>query len=176
MVDNGEPSGWDLWVLPLSGERRPFPFLQTSLNEAQGQFSPDGRWVAYISNESGRNEVYVAPFPGPGNTRQVSCAGGLWPRWNRDGREIFFLASDGSMMAAAATPHGSTMEAGAARTLFDARPRRMRWPYAVSPDGQRFLVNALVDQAAPTNPSYSVASWISTPITVVINGTAALKQ
>src|SRR5262245_3231280 len=101
MVDNGEPSGWDLWLLPLSGTRRPVPFLQTPFNEAQGQFSPDGRWIAYVSNESGRNEVYVTPFPGPGRTRQLSTAGGLWPRWSGTGSEVFFLSSDGVLMATA---------------------------------------------------------------------------
>ena len=160
--------------LPLA--RKPFPFLQTPFNEAQGQFSPDGRWVAYASNESGRNEVYVTPFPGPGSTRQVSSAGGLWPRWNRDGREIFFLAPDGMLMAAAVTVRGATIEADVARPLFDARPRRVRWPYAVSPDGQSFLVNTLVDQTTAMSASYSVAQWLPTPITLVVNWTAALKK
>src|SRR3989449_11056669 len=93
-------TGNDLWVLPLFGDRKPFPFLQTQFGEYPARFSPDGRWIAYVSNESGRNEVYVAPFQGPGGSStadgpgtpggkwQVSAAGGDWPRWRRDGKEI----------------------------------------------------------------------------------------
>ncbi len=72
MVDNGEPSGWDLWVLPLFGSRKPLPFLQRPSNDVQGQFSFDDRWVTYVSNESGRYEVYVTTFPEPGAARQIS--------------------------------------------------------------------------------------------------------
>src|SRR5262249_49840150 len=76
MVDNGGPTGWDLWLLPLFGDRKPSPFLQTPFNEIQGRFSPDGRWVVYASNESGRYEVYVTPFPGPGAKWQISSRTG----------------------------------------------------------------------------------------------------
>jgi Tol biopolymer transport system component len=171
MVDNGEPSGWDLWLLPVSGDRRPVPFLQTPFNEVQGQFSPDGRWVAYASNESGRNEVYVTPFPGPGRTLLVSTAGGLWPRWSGTGSEIFYLSSDGTLMATPLKAHDSTLEAEAARSLFDARPRRLRWPYGVTRDGQRFLVNTVVDQLPSPNATaaYSIWQWSVVPITVVVN-------
>jgi Tol biopolymer transport system component len=75
MVDDGDPTGWDLWLLPLFGNRKPYPFLQTPFNEAQGRFSSDGKWIAYISNESGQYEVYVAPFPGPGGKWQISSIG-----------------------------------------------------------------------------------------------------
>jgi serine/threonine protein kinase len=161
----------DLWVLPLSGDRKPFPFLQTEFNETRGQFSPDGRWVVYTSDESGKDEVYVAPFPGPGGKRQISTAGGTFPRWRRDGKEIFYLSPDNKLMAAEVNGQGTTLQVGAARVLFDARPGALTltpltfgYQYDVTADGQRFLVNTLVEQKA------------SSPITVVINWTAGLKK
>jgi Tol biopolymer transport system component len=176
MVDDGEPSGWDLRVLPLFGDQKPFPFLQTSSTEVQGQFSPDGRWVMYVSNDSGRFEVYVAPFPGPGATRQISFGGGMWPRWRHDGQEVFYLAPDGKLMASGASTHGSTFEAGTPRPLFDAHPRFIRWPYGVSADGQRFLVNTLVEQTRQASFPYSLSAVDSTPLTLVVNWTAELKK
>jgi Tol biopolymer transport system component len=175
MVDDGEPSGWDLWVLPLLGDHKPFPFLQTSSNEVQGQFSPDGRWVMYASNDSGRYEVYVAPFPGPGAAQQVSFGGGIWPRWRHDGHEVFYLAPDGKLMATDVNAHGSVFEAGAARSLFDAHPQIARWSYGVSPDGQRFLVNTSVEQIQEIL-TYSLAHVTSTPLTLVANWQEELKR
>jgi len=81
------PTGNDLWILPLSGDAKPKPFVQTEFNETYGSFSPDGRWVAYTSAESGRNEIYVVPFPGPGGKWQISQSGGQYPRWRRDSGE-----------------------------------------------------------------------------------------
>ena len=176
MVDDGEPSRWDLWILPLFGDQKPFPFLQTSSNEVQGQFSPDGRWVMFSSNESGRYEVYVAPFPGPGATRQISFGGGMWPRWRHDGHEVFYLAPDGKLMSNEISAHGSTFDAGPARPLFDAHPRTVRWPYGVSPDGQRFLVNTSVEQTPQANVPYSVSLVDSTPLTLVVDWMAGVKK
>jgi Tol biopolymer transport system component len=161
-------TGLDLWVLPLFGDRKPFPFLQTQFNEINSRFSPDGRWIAYSSNESGRYEVYVAPFPGPGGKWQVSTAGGDWPRWRRDGKEIFYVAPapDEKLMAAVVNGGGSAFEVGAVQPLFDMRgeaPNQSRM-YDVSPDGQRFLVNTLAEEAA------------SAPITLVVNWRALLKS
>src|SRR5262249_13906893 len=76
-------TGWDLWVLPMSGDKKPFPFLKTPFEEREGQFSPDGKWIAYQSNESGRFEIYVQLFPGPGEKFQISASGGAQPRWNK---------------------------------------------------------------------------------------------
>ena len=167
MVDNGAPTNWDLWLLPLFGDRKPYPFLQTPFNEAQGRFSPDGRWVAYISNESGRYEAYVAPFPGPGGKWQVSSGGGVhidgWPRWRRDGKEISYRAPDGTIMAAAVNGQGTLFETGEVRSLFAPPSRGPRWPYDVAPDG-RFLINTVVEQGA------------SAPFAVVVNWTSALKK
>ncbi len=169
-------TGFDLWVLPLFGERKPLPFLQTPFNEVPGRFSPDGRWIAYVSNESGRSEVYVAPFQGaggspsaaaapgtPGGKWQVSTTGGSEPRWRRDGKEIFYLAPDNKLMSAAVNGAGSALEVGTVRPLFDTRPGGLRSVYDVSADGQRFLVNTLVEEAPA-------------PITLVVNWQAGLKK
>ena len=161
----GSPTGLDLWVFPLSGDRKPVPFLNTKFNESAGQFSPDGRWVAYQSDESGRNEVYVTPFPGPGGKWQISTGGGGLPRWRLDGNEIFYLAPDNKLMAAAVNGKGSRFEVGAVKPLFETRAIvGLRNRYAVAADGQRFLINTAPEQAA------------SAPITVVLNWTAGLKK
>ena len=158
----------DLLVLPLFGNKKPFPFLESSFAETRGRFSPDGRWIAYASNESGQLEIYVTRFPEPGERRRVSTAGGLWPRWRRDGKEIVYLASNNSLTAATVNGEGANFEVGAVRTLFAVRPRPMvtlgDYPYDVSADGQRFLVNTLVDETA------------SAAITLVLNWTSELKK
>ena len=162
----------DLWVLPLFGERKPFPFLETTQIETQGQFSPDGRWIAYASGERGRTEVYVLPFHGldggrPGGKR-VSTAGGGWPRWRHDGREVVYLAPDNTLVSATVNSQGATFEVGAVRPLFRVRPRPFvrldAYPYDVSSDGQRFLVNTFVDETT------------SMAITLVVNWTAGTEE
>jgi Tol biopolymer transport system component len=158
----GIPSVADLWVMPLFGDRMPVAFLQTRFAEGHGVFSPDGRWMAYMSTESGRAEVYVAPFPGPGAKVPISTTGGTQPRWRRDGTEIFYLAGN-RLMAAPVNGWGATFEVGAARQLFEVRPRSGSGPvYDVSADG-RFLVNTMVEST-------------STPITLVVNWPALLKK
>lgn len=153
-----------LFVLPLSGDRKPVPFLKPQSNATFSQFSPDGRWVAYVSNESGRNEVYVAPFPGADGKWQISTAGGIRPRWRRDGSEIFYLAPDDKLMAALVNAKGSSFEVGAVKPLFQTRATATRYSYDVSADGQRFLINTTPEQAA------------SAPITIVVNWTVGLKK
>jgi Tol biopolymer transport system component len=158
-------TGRGLFLLPLSGDHKPVRFLNTKFEEGFGQFSPDGRWVAYRSDESGRSEVYVAPFPGPGGKWQISTAGGTLPRWRRDGTEIFYLAPDDTMMAATVDGKGATFEVHAVKPLFETHiAMGGRYQYAVSADGQRFLINTVPEQAA------------SAPITVVLNWTAGLKK
>jgi Tol biopolymer transport system component len=166
LYEKADPqTGWDLWVMPMSPVAKPRPFLNTPFQEEFGQFSPDGRWVAYKSNESGRGEVYVVPFPGPGAKRQVSTTGGDHPRWRRDGKEIFYLASDDRLMAAAVSPEGSRFEVGAVETLFEtSRARIGVSPYDVSADGQRFLINTATEQIN------------ADPITVVVNWAPALTK
>src|ERR1043166_8336253 len=107
-------TGQDLWVVSIVGDKKPFPFLKTPFDERDGQFSPDGKWIAYQSNESGRFEVYVRPFPDPGESFQISTNGGSQVRWNKNGREIFYLSLDSKMMAASVklSPDGQSLETG----------------------------------------------------------------
>jgi serine/threonine protein kinase len=134
-------SAADLWVLPLSGDRKPFPYLKTNYMESSARFSPDGHWVAYVSNESGNYEIYVQSFPRLGQATRISSEGGIDPRWRHDGRELYFVSSDGMLMAADVTTNGN-FSAGLPKPLFRfsgnaQATRRSYWP---SPDGQRFLV------------------------------------
>src|SRR5215470_4796371 len=108
-----------IWILPVSGERKPFPFSQTQFQEGRAQFSPDGHFIAYDSDESGSRQVYVTYFPGPGGKRQVSAGGGSEPIWRKDGKELFFLA-EGKLMAAEVKASGSSLDIGDPKLLFDA--------------------------------------------------------
>jgi len=153
----------DIWVLPMFGERKPYPFLHKETMEYHGEFSPDGRWVAYVSDESGEHEVYVTPFPGPGGNQQVSIAGGGTPRWRGDGKELFYLAADNKLMAAEVNIKGSALEIGAVRPLFETHTALQGRDYDVSADGQRFLVNTLVEEKG------------SSPLNLVVNWSADLK-
>jgi Tol biopolymer transport system component len=150
--------GWDLWALPMSGDRKPIAIANTTFDELQGQFSPDGRWVAYQSNVDGPFDIYVQPFPGPGGKRKISTAGGTEPRWRADGQELFFIAPDAKLMAVSVRTSGSTFEAGSPTALFQTRiavTGNFRQEYDVSRDG-RFLINTVLDDA----PS---------PITLLLN-------
>ena len=160
--------GSDLWVLPLSEAQggvkvKPRVFLNSPFTEQRGQFSPDGQWVAYGSNESGQNQVYAAPFPGPGGKRQISSGGGGWPRWRRDGKEIFYVTPDGQLMAAEVAARNGTLEVGRVQKLFDGIVAGRGITYDVSADGQKFLV---VDDGAAA----------ARPLTLVQNWTAALRK
>jgi eukaryotic-like serine/threonine-protein kinase len=162
----GASTNFNLFVLPLSGDRKPFPFLSidTKFVMLFGQFSPDGQWIVYTSTESGRTEIYVAPFPSGGGKWQISTSGGSAPRWRRDGAEIFYLAPDNKLMAAAVNGKGSSFEVGAVRPLFQSNSIGSISTFVVSADGQRFLINSASEQAA------------SAPITVVLNWTAGLRK
>ncbi|MGH9837226.1 MAG: protein kinase domain-containing protein [Blastocatellia bacterium] len=152
----------DLWILPLEGERQPFLFLQTPFIKIWPRFSPDGRWIAYGSNDQGRYEVYVQTFPASGGKWQVSTNGGIQPHWRSDGKELFYI-SDGKPMAVEVKP-GSSFEAGMPKALFDLEPLRATADYAVTADGQRFL---FVTQGEAT---------ASLQYTVVLNWMAELKK
>jgi serine/threonine protein kinase len=159
----------DLWILPLSGDRRPVPLFQEEFSEWEGQTSPDGRWIAYVSTETGQSEVYVRPFPSGGGKWKISAAGGTQPAWRRDGKEVFYLAQDGRLMAVDVRA-GSTFDPGRPSALFQTRmspllnrPGSRRNQYLVTADGQRFLIH----QPPEGRPS-------SLPITVVVNWAAAL--
>jgi len=159
------PTRGDIWILPLFGDRKTFPFLQTEFEEALAVFSPDGRFIAYVSNESGRNEVYVAPFPGAGGKWQVSTAGGSLPRWRSDGRELFYMAPDNRIMSAEIGLKGGRLEIGAVRPLFQTRSfQGPGGSYDASADGRRFLIVAEGELAT------------SEPITLVLNWTADLRR
>jgi eukaryotic-like serine/threonine-protein kinase len=147
----------DQEVLSLT-DRKVTPFLHSEFDEAQGDFSPDGRFVAYSSNESGRFEIYVQAFPGPGGKWQVSTAGGAAPVWRRDGKELFYIAPDHKLMAVAVRT-GATFEAEAPQALFETRVREdPDRHYDVSADGQRFLiVTPLGSEATP--PISLIQNW-----------------
>ena len=166
----------DLWVLPLTGEGKRSPVVQTSFDEGQGQFSPDGRWLAYVSDETNRQEVYIQPFPGPGERTIVSRGGGIYPRWGRETRELFYLAPDGRLMAVPLELRPNTdalVPAGPPVPLFPTHLAtgayilsfgyNAKAQYDVTRDG-RFLLNVAVDDTDPP------------PITVVLNWTVALQQ
>ncbi len=155
---------WDIWIVPADGSK-PFPFVESPFIDALPVFSPDGRYVAYMSNESGRVEVYVQQFPGPGGKWQISANGGIEPHWSADGKTIYFLGLDSKMMATAVAA-GATFTAEAPQPLFDAHvlPGQRRNSFLVSRDGLRFLLLAPVgrDRIAP--------------ITVVLNWPASLHD
>src|SRR5262249_31242771 len=113
-------TGYDIWALPMDGDRKPFPVVQTNSVERDAQFSPNGKWIAYQSNESDRFEIYVQPFPSPGGRSLVSTNGGAQPRWRRDGKELFYIGLDDRLMAVPIrlNPNGQTVEVGAATPLF----------------------------------------------------------
>jgi Tol biopolymer transport system component len=150
---------YDVWVLPLFGDRSPFPFLKTEFDEQGGRFSPDGQWVAYFSNESGRYEVYVRPFPKSDEKWQISTNGGVQPRWTRNGKELFYRDLSGKLMAVTVKTKPK-FEASVPKALFEISSSS----YAVTADGQRFLVTV------PTQ-----ISKVS-PITVVLNWATTLKK
>ena len=131
----------DLWVMPLDGNREPRPFLQTPFNEAAPNFSPDGGWLAYVSNETGSNEIFVRPFPGPGNKWQISTEGGGGPIWAQNGRELFYM-NDNQLMAVNIETDPD-FSAGTPRRLFEDRFRPSTGnvaSYNPAPDGERFVM------------------------------------
>jgi eukaryotic-like serine/threonine-protein kinase len=144
------PYQWDIWVAPASGGQAPRPFLQSPFGEYAGRLSPDGRWLAYASNESGRDEVYVVPYPGPGGKWQISTAGGNFPRWRADGKELFFQGAGEEIMAVDVRA-GTTFQVGAPKLLFRTRLTQGAYPgdrWNVTRDGQRFLVDTPFGAAA----------------------------
>jgi Tol biopolymer transport system component len=131
----------DLLLLALAGDRKIRPFLQTKFDEGEARFSPDGKWVAYVSNESGRREVYVRSFAGGGQKWQVSAAGGFMPKWRGDGKELYYLSADDNIIAVSLKP-GATFAIGTAAPLFHIEPARTDYAqYDVTRDGRRFIVN-----------------------------------
>ena len=162
-------TNWDLWAMPMQGERRPWPWLNSPALEIRATFSPDGKWVAYSSTESGRSEIYVQAFvpgaPASGSKRQLSLNGGVTPFWRRDGRELFYLSSGGRLMSVEIIP-GADLKYRTAQELFVPSGFRMNADrgYVPASDGQRFLfVTSAEDASVP-------------PFTVVMNWMAEMKQ
>ncbi len=158
-------TGRDLWVLPVTGsDRKPIPIITTPFDELNGQFSPDGRWIAYETNESRRFEIVVQPFPSATAKWQVSTGGGVQPRWRADGKELYFIAPDGKMMAASVTA-GASFVAGTPRSLFSVTvvpsPGTNKQQYAVARDG-RFLINEPTEQSS-TTPITLILNWKPKP-------------
>ena len=166
----------DLWVLPIegtTGDRKPIPFLRTEFDELFGQLSPDNHWMAFTSDRSGRREVYVRPFPPGEGEWTISIAGGQQPRWRGDGKELFFVAADGKMMAVAVKPvvgARASFEAGSPVELFDAHivnsGNGNLFEYDVTSDGKRFLIDTTSGAGAAATP----------PLTVVVNWNAGAKK
>ncbi len=178
-------TGYDLWARPMMGDQPPWIVLKTPFEERNGRFSPDGRWVAYMSNESGRMEIYVRPFvppassgtaseavsgassgavagaaaPAPSGQWQVSTAGGIYPSWRADGQALYYLGPDGAMMAAPITTRGTALEPGTPVALFPTRifGNLQGRQYDVTRDG-RFLINTVLDDAAAT-PITLIQHW-----------------
>jgi eukaryotic-like serine/threonine-protein kinase len=164
----GQP-GPRLWIHPFAPakpEAKDYPLLGTKFNEAHAQFSSDGHWLTYDSDETGKEEVYAVPFPNVSNKVQISASGGSQPRWRRDGKEIYYISPDGKMMAAAVEVSGNSLKPVTLTALFQTRivtVTRGYHQYGVTADGQRFLINSNVEQSPE-------------PITLYANWTAGLKK
>jgi serine/threonine protein kinase len=153
---------WNIWLLPLEGQQpKPAPWLRTRFNQTNPRFSPDGRWIAYESDESGDPEIYVGLTEGGGQKRRISPTGGKRPSWRADGKELYYAAADGFIMAVPVTP-GSQWSAGAPAALF--RVGQEIQNYDVTPDGSRFLVISSLDKVRES------------PLRVILNWTALLKS
>ncbi|MGQ0732239.1 MAG: hypothetical protein ACT4QD_01135, partial [Acidobacteriota bacterium] len=147
-------------------DQKPFPILQSAANEIGGPVSPDGRWLAYASDETGSYEVYVLSFPDAKSKWQVSTSGGIGPAWRRDGNELFYYSQDGKLMSVD-VKSGATFESSRPRSLFEFRNGNgltFLAPYAASKDGQRFLLNTIVDESG------------GEPLALVVNWPALLKR
>jgi eukaryotic-like serine/threonine-protein kinase len=156
----------DLFLLPMEGDHKPVPYLQTSFGEFNAQFSPDGRWMSYTTDDSGKDQVWVRPVPDTGKKYQVSTAGGTRARWSRDGKELFYISLD-QKLTAVPVKTSPGFEAGSPRELFPFTPgaNALAFFYTPSKDGQRFLMNVATGVTAP-----------QPPITVVLNWQTGLKK
>jgi Tol biopolymer transport system component/predicted Ser/Thr protein kinase len=153
---------FDLWALPTFGDKKPIPIAVSPFNEVNPALSPDGRYVAYVSNESGRDEIYVQTFPGAGGKWQVSNGGGSDPSWRDDGKEMYYRSPDQKLMAVEVHTVGADFQAGVPRALFpiQIRPGNPRNKYAPSADGQRFIIAAPLGRAS-MSPTTVVLNWMA---------------
>jgi eukaryotic-like serine/threonine-protein kinase len=162
-------TGLDIWVLPMfpdqSGDQKPFPVVATKFQDVTPSFSPDGKWLAYANNETGRQEIYIQPFPSGAGRWQVSTAGGVWPMWRKDGKELFFFSTDQQVMAVDVSQKGASLQLGAPHALFKAATvSGPNGPYSVSADGKKFVMNTVLPQS------------ITEPLTLITNWPADLRQ
>ena len=152
LVDKGTIGATDIWVVPLASPEKAFPLVASPVLDGNGQFSPDGRWVAYCSQQSGRFEVYVTSFPGGGARWQVSANTGAQPRWSADGQTLYFLSLTGQLMAASVDGKGAQFTVKEAKPMFPVNVfigPRISWGYDVAADGKRFLINSAGEAEAP---------------------------
>jgi len=157
--------GYDAWALPMFGDHKPFSLVSTPFNETPSAISPDGKWLAYMSDETGQYEVYLKPFPSGEGKRQVSTSGGVRPHWRADSRELFFMNLEYAIMAVDVRENAGAVDLGTPHELFRADTVILaQGPYCVSPDGQKFLIN----QKTPISASQ--------PFTLIANWTADLKK
>jgi eukaryotic-like serine/threonine-protein kinase len=156
-------TGYDLWMLPLSANPKPVPFLHTKFNEWCGTLSPDRKWIAYASDESGRSEIYVQAFSeegaGSGRKWQISYNGGQWPKWRRDGKEVLYLGADLRMTAVEVTT-GTSFQPGTPQPLFASRIRTPGARFDVTSDGRRFLIPTMVRET-DSEPATVIINWLS---------------
>ena len=159
-------SHFEIWALPLFGDRKPFPVIQNpSFDAGDPALSPDGKWLAYVSTESGRTDVYIAPFLHGSGKWQVSSGGGTWPRWRRDGRELFYFSLDNKIISAQISEQGASLVIGKVVSLFQTNPvPSSTWPYDVTADGSKFVV------------ATQAASKTKQSLTLVTNWPALLKK
>jgi len=172
--NQGGKTDRNLWALPMAGaskpsDRKPIPLLQTQYSETQGQLSPDNRWLAYASNESGTFQVYVQPF-GPGWDKpltgkwQISTSGGTQPRWRGDGKELFYIAADRKLMAVDIKAGAQTFDRGTPQALFESRSSASdtgAFGYAVTSGGKRFLMPVAAGAQGETPPLTVLVNWLA---------------
>ncbi|HUQ50287.1 MAG TPA: protein kinase, partial [Terriglobales bacterium] len=154
----------DIWALPMTAERKPFAVVKTAFNELDAVFSHDGRWIAYSSDASGKSEIYVTPFPGPGRKWQISSNGGSKPRWSRNGKEIYYLELGDRIMSTEVSAVGDNFDVGPTKPFFLIRAMRPGNIFAIDGDGKRFLVNT------------AMQTQTGEPMTLVINWQTELKN
>ncbi len=159
-------TGFDVWAFRME-DRKAVAVLNSRFNEPAASFSPNGQWLAFQSDESGRYEVYLQPFPGPGNKMQVSSNGGGLPRWRKDGKELFYIALDGNLQSVSLSETAGRIETSIPHRLFPSRVSGGPLPsntsaaqrYDVTPDGQRFVIAVPPSQSAPEQPITVILNW-----------------
>jgi len=163
-VHRGVKTRRDLWVYPTFGDKKEYALLDSPFDDQQPKLSPNGRWLAYNSDETGKSEIYVQSFSNEGklgsDRKLISSAGGMLPVWRADGSELFFVAPDGQMMATPVQTDGSEFEFATPKALF--KTRMMAWisfhEFDVTPDGQRFLIGTLIGESKAAPPTM-IMNW-----------------